>query len=222
MHKRNKVRKIGTDKSHRVALITNLSSALVMNEYMVTTRAKAQAFLPFLERVFSLAKPADQNAKRLVRSLLRSEKAADKIFETLLPRFGETYSGFVSIFKLGKRKGDNSEIVRLVVKGYEPPKKKTRVKEEKKIEVKKEEVKKTEEKKVTEKKVEGKKETKKQEKVEAKVETKKAEKKEEPKEVKKTSAPKPAGPKQPEKKQSWFSKLFGFGRKDRARSRSGI
>ncbi len=229
MKKGRKGKKIGSDTSHKVSLLANLSSSLILRDYMTTTKGKAKAFIPYVERVFTLARPADLNARRRINSLLRNDSATDKVFNVLLKRFGDTTSGLVSIYKLENRKGDNAQMVRLVLKGYEAPKKKTRVKEEKKVE-----------KAPVEEKKEVKKEEKKAVKKDTKVDQKSAEaikdqaKAEEPnrkvkRSIKGGAQKAPAeGPKQNE---SFFTKIFGFGKnkgpqkpssQGRARSRSGI
>ncbi|MBN1915974.1 50S ribosomal protein L17 [Candidatus Dojkabacteria bacterium] len=236
MKKGRKIKKIGTDKSHRVSLLKNLSSSLIMTEYMTTTRARARAFVPYFERVITLARPADINAKRRVISLIQNEKATDKIFDVLLKRFEDTKSGLVSVYKIGNRKGDNAEVVKLVLKGYEPPKKKTRIKEEKKKEQSEEKMLQKDEKGLSkETKLNMETDVKKsQEKTAEKVAEVRKElaKPEEPAGGNKKTIKKERRSENKSSKQngSFFTKLFGFGKKDqqkttvkgRARSRSGI
>ncbi len=136
MNSKTSIQKIGTDSSHRKALVANLSVSLITHEHMQTTISKAKATIPFMDRLLSIAKGADRSARSKVSAMIKNQKAADKIFDVLVPRFKDETSGFIQMYKLGKRKGDSSEIVRLVLKGYELPKTKSRIKESKKTEEK--------------------------------------------------------------------------------------
>ena len=132
MRHRKKNLKLGRAKGHRESMIANLTSSLVLNEYIVTSLAKAQACKAYTDRVISIAKKKDDFSKRRVKSLLRNNLAAEKIDEVLISRFDDREGGFVRITKLGRRKGDNSKMAKLYFVGSEPFRKKKVVKKGKK------------------------------------------------------------------------------------------
>jgi large subunit ribosomal protein L17 len=116
-------RKLGRNAAHRLALLRNLTRALVQHERIVTTVEKAKEARRFVERLVTIAKRNDLHARRLVRARLgptadaivdpSDEPAADrrtileKIFEDLGPRFRNRPGGYTRIIKrLERRLGD--------------------------------------------------------------------------------------------------------------------
>ena len=51
---------LGVSSSHRSAMLGNLSVALITHGRIKTTLAKAKALRPFIEKIITLAKKADQ------------------------------------------------------------------------------------------------------------------------------------------------------------------
>mgnify|MGYP001187163215 CR=1 FL=1 len=67
--------KLGRTPSHRKALLKNLTHALIEEERIVTTLAKAKAVRPFAEKLITLAKEKDLHRIRLVSDRLRLSKS---------------------------------------------------------------------------------------------------------------------------------------------------
>lgn len=112
-HKVKKV-KLGSDKDHTKALMRNLAMSVIIYEKIKTTRAKAKAVQPFVERLISIAKGADKShAIREIERLLQHENSSKKIFEVLNEKYKDKSSGFTRITKLGYRNGDNAPVVQL-------------------------------------------------------------------------------------------------------------
>jgi len=59
-------RKLGRDTEHRTALFRNLAIALFTHGQITTTKAKAKAVQPFVEKLITLAKRGDLASRRLV------------------------------------------------------------------------------------------------------------------------------------------------------------
>jgi large subunit ribosomal protein L17 len=103
-------RKLSRDKNERHALFTSLMSALVMEERIITTEAKAKAIRADVEKLITKAKDGSNAAKLVLKKSL-SQKAFDKILEEVAPRFANKQGGYVRLIKSGKRFGDDAPVV---------------------------------------------------------------------------------------------------------------
>lgn len=105
----------------RTALRRNLMVALILNERIRTTEAKAMAIRAEVEKLITKAKHGlagseayGVHARRIVLARLGNNKEAMfKIFDDLAPRFQDRPGGYTRRFKLAPRKGDAAEMVLL-------------------------------------------------------------------------------------------------------------
>ena len=97
----------------RKALVRGLINALIRNESIETTEAKANAIKRVVEKLVTKARRADLHNRRQVESFLEEETNAKKLVEQLAPALKKHSGGYVRITKLGRRKGDNAMIVRV-------------------------------------------------------------------------------------------------------------
>lgn len=142
-HKKEQ-KKLSRSKSHRKALIKNLVSSLILNEYIVTTDTKAKVCKSFVDKIISMSKRNDLHTRRKLEKLLCDKLVVNKIINVLSERYKERNGGYVSIIKIRNRKGDNASLSKLILIGSEP----LRIKKKSKAKV----AKKTEEVKVEKKK----------------------------------------------------------------------
>lgn len=103
-------RKLKRDKNERTALFKSLMSALILNESIKTTEAKAKAIRPQIEKLVTKAKTAEKGSLQVLEKNL-SKQAFDKIVKEIGPRFVKRAGGYTRIIKLGERFGDNSPFV---------------------------------------------------------------------------------------------------------------
>jgi len=103
-------RKLKRDKNERKALFKSLMSALVLNERIQLSEAKAKAIRPEIEKLITKAKKGG-NAARLVIEKSLSKDAFDKLVKEVAPRFAKRQGGYTRLIKLGERFGDNSPVV---------------------------------------------------------------------------------------------------------------
>ena len=122
MRHRNAHRKLGRVTEHRIALLRNQATALLMHERIETTLPKAKELRPFVERIITIAKrgvkAADPkgrtlSARRLVMRDVHNEDVVTKLFDSLAPRFAERPGGYTRVVKLPPRQGDASRMARL-------------------------------------------------------------------------------------------------------------
>lgn len=101
-------RKLGRTTSHRLAMLRNMATSLVLHERIRTTDAKAKELRRVAERMITLGKRGDLHARRLAASFLRGKEATKKVFNELAQRYKDVVGGYTRIVKLGPRKGDGA------------------------------------------------------------------------------------------------------------------
>ncbi|MDF8335249.1 50S ribosomal protein L17 [Novosphingobium cyanobacteriorum] len=103
-------RKLGRTSSHRIALLRNLSAALIKHEQITTTLPKAKELRPYLEKLITLAKKGGLSNRRLAHARLLDEAQEKKLFEVLAARYADRNGGYTRIIKAGFRGSDAAPI----------------------------------------------------------------------------------------------------------------
>lgn len=102
---------LGVKKEHRLALMANLSAALIREGRIQTTLKKAKALRPFAERLVTLAKKGGIPNRRLVMARVRDAAAVKTLFDERASEFTDRQGGYTRIYKLGpQRRGDAAEM----------------------------------------------------------------------------------------------------------------
>ncbi|MBI5329903.1 MAG: 50S ribosomal protein L17 [Betaproteobacteria bacterium] len=101
-------RKLNRTTSHRLALLRNLSNALLKHEAIKTTLPKAKELRRVVEPLITLGKTPSLANRRLAFARLRDRDIVGKLFDDLGPRFMGRPGGYVRILKFGFRQGDNA------------------------------------------------------------------------------------------------------------------
>lgn len=104
-------RKLGTDASHRRALLIGLTKEIIDHGRIKTTEAKAKEVRSTLDKVITLAKKGDLHSRRQVLAIFNDRALTDKLFSEVAERFRERNGGYSRILKLGPRPGDAAPIV---------------------------------------------------------------------------------------------------------------
>src|ERR1700751_4738738 len=121
-------RKLGRVTEHRISMLRNQATALLLHEHLTTTVPKAKELRPFVERIITIAKrglAAGEkngkllNARRLVRHDLKDGDVLSKLFDTVAPRFADRQGGYTRLLRIGFRKGDSAEIAQVELVGSE-------------------------------------------------------------------------------------------------------
>lgn len=126
-------RKLGRTASHRKATMSALSAALVKNEQITTTLAKAKELRTFIEPLITRAKNDTNFNRTRVFRFLRDKDAITKLFDEIGPMVADRPGGYTRVIKIGPRSGDGAEMALIELVDYNdvPPetgakKKKTR------------------------------------------------------------------------------------------------
>jgi large subunit ribosomal protein L17 len=97
--------------SWRKATLKSLAKNLLIHQRIKTTLAKAKAAKPQVDRLISLVKLNTLVARREAFKVLGDHKLVALVFKEIGPRFTQIQGGYTRIINLGKRRGDNAEIV---------------------------------------------------------------------------------------------------------------
>lgn len=97
--------------SWRKATLISLSKGLLINQSIRTTKTKAKATQPFVERLISLGKENSLSARRRVFSILQDHQLVKLLFTEIAPRFNNRIGGYTRILPLGFRRGDGASLV---------------------------------------------------------------------------------------------------------------
>lgn len=113
MRHQKKGRKLGTDKSHTKAMKRSLVSALLLNDRIKTTEARAKEIRPDVDKIIGWAKKGDLHSRRLAIAKLGGDKElVREVFEKVAQgMFAGRPGGYTRIMKLGYRKGDCAPMV---------------------------------------------------------------------------------------------------------------
>ena len=114
----DKVNNLSRTKSHRKALLINLTCQLFEYKRIVTTLAKAKALRTYAEPLITKAKENTTHQRRIVFSRLQNKEAIKELFDVISPKVGNRPGGYTRIIKLGKRHGDNAELAMIELVDY--------------------------------------------------------------------------------------------------------
>ena len=124
MRHKHKGNRLSRKTSHRLSLLQNLSSDLILYESVETTLAKAKELKRYAEKMITKAKVDNVHNRRLVISKIGPSDAYKKLFEDIGNRFKDRDGGYTRIiripssntkskFKSYYRKGDGAELARI-------------------------------------------------------------------------------------------------------------
>lgn len=114
----DKVNNLSRTKSHRKALLSNLTCQLFEYKKIVTTLAKAKALRTYAEPLITKAKENTTHQRRIVFSHLQNKEAIKELFDVIGPKIANRPGGYTRIIKLGKRVGDNAELAMIELVDY--------------------------------------------------------------------------------------------------------
>lgn len=133
---------LGRFTSWHDATIKSLAKNMIICQSIKTTLARAKAGRQMVEKLITLAKKNTLFARRQAQKVLGEHKLVNLLFNEIGPRFANRSSGFTRIIGIGRRRGDNAEMVifELTELKKKEPKKTKLAKEAKPQEVQAEEV----------------------------------------------------------------------------------
>lgn len=109
---------LSRQKGHRVALLKNLSVALITHKRIKTTLAKAKALRKHIEPLITKAKDNSTHSRRVVFRYLQDKVAIQELFGPIVEKVGERPGGYVRVIKTGFRQGDGAEMAMIELVDY--------------------------------------------------------------------------------------------------------
>ncbi len=109
---------LGRKKGHRVALLRNMSIALIEHKRINTTLAKAKALRRFIEPFITKAKTNTTHSRRVVFSNLQSKNAVIELFGPIAAKVGDRPGGYTRIIRTDYRKGDGAQMAMIELVDY--------------------------------------------------------------------------------------------------------
>jgi len=105
-------RKLNRNAAHRLALMRNLTRALVEHGRIITTVAKAKEARRFVEKLITIAKKGNAaktaaqklHFRRLAMTWLPDKDTIDQMFRELGPRFEDRPGGYTRVIKRHQRR----------------------------------------------------------------------------------------------------------------------
>jgi ribosomal protein L17 len=119
-HRYYKLNKLNTGVQKKSIFLRNLLTSLITHGTITTTSKRAQVLEAYANAFFAKLigmtqkyekADAQREMGREVKRLVLEEKAGKKVVQDLIPQYQQTQkaSQFVSLYKLGPRKGDGAE-----------------------------------------------------------------------------------------------------------------
>ena len=99
-------RKFNRTSSHRLAMFSNMASALIKHEQIKTTLPKAKDLRPVVEKLITLGKKGGLANRRRAYAMLRDDAMVAKLFDGLAQRYVGRAGGYTRVIKAGFRYGD--------------------------------------------------------------------------------------------------------------------
>ena len=106
-------RRLGRDTGARTALFRSLAAALLREERVRTTEAKAKEVKKVADRLIDLALQNDLHARRQAARLVTDRAVLRRLFETVAPRYQKGRGGYIRIVRTGVRRGDGAPMALL-------------------------------------------------------------------------------------------------------------
>lgn len=109
-------RKLNRATSTRMALLRNLATDLIVHERIETTEEKAKEVKSAVEKMITLGKKGDLQARRQAAAYLYNKEADEdnnviqKLFDDIAVRYEDRQGGYTRVLKLGPRRGDGAKM----------------------------------------------------------------------------------------------------------------
>ena len=103
-------RKLNRTSEHRKSLFKNMLNSLIKYEQITTTLPKAKELRPKIDKVITLGKKNNLQAKKNLFSELQSKPSVDKLLKVLSQRYVKRNGGYSRVIRAGYRYGDDAPL----------------------------------------------------------------------------------------------------------------
>ena len=102
--------RLSRNRSLRKATLRDMARAILVQERICTTRAKAKEARKFIEKLITLGKTDTLAARRAAFAILCDHAMVSDLFTKTAPRFKSRNGGYTRIIPYIQRAGDNAEL----------------------------------------------------------------------------------------------------------------
>jgi large subunit ribosomal protein L17 len=91
-------------------MLRGLTTQLIREGHVTTTKARAKALRAEAERMITLAKEGSLASRRRALGYIYDKQLVHALFEKASKRYGERQGGYTRIIRTVHRRGDNAEM----------------------------------------------------------------------------------------------------------------
>ena len=102
--------RLSRNQSLRKATLRDMAKAVLIQERICTTRAKAKEARKLVEQLITLGKKDTLAARRMAFTILCDHNLVSQLFKETAPRFKSRVGGYTRIIPYMQRAGDNAEL----------------------------------------------------------------------------------------------------------------
>ena len=110
MRHRCRVAQLSKPADQRRALLRSLTTELIRNGRIKTTKVRAKAVRSEAEKMITLAKDGSLAARRRAMGYIFDKQLVHALFEQAAARYGERNGGYTRILRTVPRRGDNAQM----------------------------------------------------------------------------------------------------------------
>ncbi|AUC59872.1 LSU ribosomal protein L17 RplQ [Cyanobacterium sp. HL-69] len=110
MRHRRKVAQLGLPADQRKALLRALTTQLLKEGEIVTTKARAKAVRSTADKMITLAKNGSVASRRRALGYIYDKDLVNDIFAKAAERYGNRNGGYTRLVRTKNRRGDNAEM----------------------------------------------------------------------------------------------------------------
>ncbi|MDX2272319.1 MAG: 50S ribosomal protein L17 [Cyanobacteriota bacterium] len=110
MRHRCRVPQLSKPADQRKALLRSLTTALLRQGRITTTKPRAKAIRASAEKMITLAKEGSLAARRQALGYLYDSELVGSLFEQAPERYKDRAGGYTRILRTVRRRGDNAEM----------------------------------------------------------------------------------------------------------------
>ncbi len=105
-----RVPKLGRPADQRKAMLRGLTTQLIREGRVTTTKARAKALRDEAERMISLAKEGSLASRRRAIGYIYDKQLVHALFDKAQDRYGDRKGGYTRIVRTIARRGDNAQM----------------------------------------------------------------------------------------------------------------
>ena len=105
-----RVSKLGRPADQRKAMLRGLTTQLIREGRVTTTKRKAKALRDETERMITLAKEGSLASRRQAIGYIYDKQLVHALFDKAQDRYGDREGGYTRIVRTVPRRGDNAEM----------------------------------------------------------------------------------------------------------------